>query len=326
MAQKGTGKTLEKLKSSVNEGKYYEAHQMYRTVARRYNKQEKYNNSIKLLHDGAVSLLQHKQSGSGSDLANYMMDTYLTANLPVDEQSLDRVIDILELYPSTEVGRKSFLSKTFSWTKKNGNYSEGDPELHDYVGTLFYQEGQFALAEEHLLVGTDHSAELLGQLSYTWAQQDTNNTSGIYIARAVLQYIAMKSVRHATMAFNSFINTANTSIPVQSKVDFRYSPAGDTVKITTFNDSWLNFTQLVLLTVQRDGAALFKELKSTYGPMYHQHAGFDDLIDDIGAAFYNIQKPRKQGNMMQDLMNSLFAGGPPAPRQVAGSSPSLGLD
>ncbi|KAI8093101.1 uncharacterized protein BX664DRAFT_294613 [Halteromyces radiatus] len=324
MAQKGTGKTLEKLKSSVNDGKYYEAHQMYRTVARRYNKQEKYSQSIKLLHDGAVSLMQHKQSASGSDLANYMMETYMLANLPVDEKSLDRVIDILELYPSTEVGRKAFLSKTFSWTQKNGDYSEGDPELHDYVGTMFYQEGQYSLAEEHLLVGTDHSAELLGELSYTWAQQDANNGNGIYLARVVLQYLAMKSIRHATMTFNSFIKAANLST---SQADFRYSPAGETVKVPTFDDSWLNFTQLVLLTVQRDGSALFTQLKSTYGPMYHQQKGFDDLIDDIGAAFFNIQKPRKQGNIMQDLMNSLFTGGPStnASRQVTGS-PSLGLD
>ncbi|ORZ13619.1 hypothetical protein BCR42DRAFT_355011 [Absidia repens] len=326
MAQKGTSKTLEKLKNSVNEGKYYEAHQMYRTVARRYNKQEKYINSIKLLHDGAVSLMEHKQSGSGSDLANYMMDTYLLANLPVDENALDRVIDILELYPSTEVGRRSFLSKTFSWTQKNGEYSEGDPELHDYVGTMFYQEGQFSLAEEHLLVGTDHSAELLGELSYAWSKKDANNGSGIYLARVVLQYLAMKSVRHATLTFNNFIKAAKLSS--KSQAGYNYSPAGETVQISIYDDSWLNFTQLMLLTVQRDGAALFKQLKSTYGPMYNQQKGFDELIDDIGAAFYNIQKPKKQGNMMQDLMNSLFAGGSPsgnAPRQVTGS-PSLGLD
>ncbi|CAO3596334.1 unnamed protein product [Absidia cylindrospora] len=326
MSQKGTSKTLEKLKNSVNEGKYYEAHQMYRTVARRYNKQEKYINSIKLLHDGAVSLMEHKQSGSGSDLANYMMDTYLLANLPVDEKALDCVIDILELYPSTEVGRRSFLSKTFSWTQKNGDYSEGDPELHDYVGTMFYQEGQFSLAEEHLLVGTDHSAELLGELSYSWSKKDANNGSGIYLARVVLQYLAMKSIRHATLTFNNFIKAAK--LPSKSQADYHYSPAGETIQLCIYDDSWLNFTQLILLTVQRDGAALFKQLKSTYGPMYNQQKGFDELIDDIGAAFYNIQKPKKQGNMMQDLMNSLFAGGPSsgnAPRQVTGS-PSLGLD
>lgn len=137
----------------------------------------------------------------------------------------------------------------------------------------------------------------------------------------------MKSIRHATLTFNHFIKTAN--LPTQSQAEYRYSPAGEAVQVPTYNDSWLNFTQLILLTVQRDGSALFQQLKSTYGPMYHQQKGFDELIDDIGAAFFNIQKPKKQGNMMQDLMNSLFAGGPPssgnAPRQVTGS-PSLGLD
>lgn len=32
---KGTDKVLDKLKVSVEEGNYYEAHQMYRTVCRR---------------------------------------------------------------------------------------------------------------------------------------------------------------------------------------------------------------------------------------------------------------------------------------------------
>lgn len=54
----------------------------------RLNKQQKYQDTIRLLHDGAVLLLQHKQFGSGSDLANYMIDTYKLANVPVDETSL----------------------------------------------------------------------------------------------------------------------------------------------------------------------------------------------------------------------------------------------
>lgn len=34
-AAKGTAKVLQKLEKSVSEGNYYEAHQMYRTVANR---------------------------------------------------------------------------------------------------------------------------------------------------------------------------------------------------------------------------------------------------------------------------------------------------
>ena len=29
-----------------------------------------------------------------------------------------------------------------SWTQKHGQYREGDPDLHDYVGTMFYH-GKF---------------------------------------------------------------------------------------------------------------------------------------------------------------------------------------
>lgn len=36
MSAKGTSKVLEKLEASINEGNYYEAHQMYRSVLNRY--------------------------------------------------------------------------------------------------------------------------------------------------------------------------------------------------------------------------------------------------------------------------------------------------
>ncbi|CAO3672083.1 unnamed protein product [Rhizopus stolonifer] len=123
MASKGTEKTLQKLRESVNGGNYYEAHQMYRTVARRYNKQHKYGDTIHLLHDGAVLLLQHKQNGSGSDLANYMLDTYKLAQLPVDETSLDRIVEILNLFPSNEVGRKTFINNAIRMDKRRRTLS-----------------------------------------------------------------------------------------------------------------------------------------------------------------------------------------------------------
>lgn len=162
-------------------------------LGNRYNKQQKFGKAIHLLHSGAVSLMQHEQYASGSDLANYMLDTYNTANLEVDETSLgkkkiqkgtaetqrtltnvlfmylilcvDRVVELLSLYPADEPGRKSFIQNAFrythkhthtqkicmsssnfrlipeennSWTRKHGQYQEGDPELHDYVGTMFY--------------------------------------------------------------------------------------------------------------------------------------------------------------------------------------------
>ncbi|KAG0169235.1 hypothetical protein DFQ28_003463 [Apophysomyces sp. BC1034] len=317
MAHRGTEKTLQKLKDSVNNGNYYEAHQMYRTVARRYNKQQKYKHAIQLLHDGAVSLMQHQQSASGSDLANYMLSTYVTAGTPVDAESLDRVVEILGLYPSTEPGRKPFIQSAFGWTQKHGDHHEGDPELHDYVGTMFYHEGQYGLAEEHLLVGTDESADLLGKVANEWAEHQNAVQKGLYLARALLQYLAMKNVHHATIMFKSFIQTQSRSPKATSKV--RRAPADEPTDFLVYDDAWLNFSQLLLLTIQRDAAELFKQLTQKYAELYRDEKGFEELLEDIGLVFFNIAKPRKQANMLQDLMSSLFAGPPPgsAPAAIA---------
>ncbi|KAI8381434.1 uncharacterized protein BYT42DRAFT_531297 [Radiomyces spectabilis] len=314
MANKGTQKTLEKLKASVNAGNYYEAHQMYRTVARRYNKQQKYDHTIQLLHDGALSLMQHGQSTSGADLANYMLETYKIANVPVDAASLDRVVELLSLYSPKEAGRKTYISSAFSWTQKNGEYREGDPELHDFVGTMFYQEGRFQQAEEHLLVGTDHSAEVLGELASAWTKEEEGPLEGFHIARIVLQLLAMKNIHHATLALASYVKAAQPK--TTESLPFRCAPADEPVQLPVYDDSWTNFAQLMLLTCQRDSADFFRQLRTKYNELYGPHKGFDELLDDIGAVFFNIPKPRKQGNMLQDLMSSLFSGPPaPAPQQ-----------
>ncbi|CEP14770.1 hypothetical protein [Parasitella parasitica] len=307
MSSKGLEKTLQKLRDSVNNGNYYEAQQMYRTVARRYNKQQKYTDTIRLLHDGAILLFKHKQNGSASDLANYMLETYKMAHLPVNEESLDRVAEILSLFPIAEVGRKAFISNAFRWTKDEGDYTEGDPDLHDFVGTMFFNEKQYSLAEDHLLVGTDHSAELIGKLAYYWAVEENAQWKGIYLARIVFQFLVSKDIHHAILAYKNFIKAGSQPVVADSKV--RRAPAEEPTPFHIYADPWLNFTQMLLLTVQRDGKDLFIELKKKYEGLYGNEANFEELVDEIGLAFFNIPKPMKQGNMMQDLMAKLFSGG-----------------
>ncbi|KAI9260464.1 hypothetical protein EDC94DRAFT_142686 [Helicostylum pulchrum] len=304
---KGTEKTLQKLRESVNAGNYYEAQQMYRTVARRLNKQQKYQDTIRLLHDGAILLLQHNQNGSGSDLANYMLDTYKLASVPVDEASLDRVVEILSLYPAADVGRKTFISNAFRWTKAHGEYPQGDPELHDYVGTMFYNEKKYSLAEDHLLLGTNHSAELIGKLAYEWAVEENVQYKGIYLARIVLQFLATKDILFAQLAYKNFISAGKQPVAGESQV--RRAPADEPTSYYIYADPWINFTQMLLLTVQRDASDLFKEAQAKYEGLYGSEPNFVELVQDIGLQFFNIQKPRKQGNMMAEMMANLFSGG-----------------
>ncbi|KAG2171987.1 hypothetical protein INT43_001464 [Umbelopsis isabellina] len=310
MSSKGTEKTLQKLKQSVEDGNYYEAHQMYRTVARRLTKQQKYRDVIDLLHSGAASLLKQKQSGSGSDLALYMLDTYKLSNTPVTEESLDRVVELLELYPADEPGRKTFINSAISWSQKNGDSEMGDPDLHNFAGTLLYHNKQYNEAEKHLLFGSEESGKLLGDVEYDWAVEIDSADKGTFIARAVLQLLAMKNIHYANLAFQAFTKRLDASEAL-GEAPYRPAPADQSINITIYKDSLINFSQLLILTAQRDAGELFKTLKSKYAPAFAQDSkfDFDEALADFGLSFFNIQKPRNQGNVLQDLMSSLFSGG-----------------
>jgi hypothetical protein len=49
------------------------------------------------------------------------------------------------------------------------------------------KEKKYSQAEEHLILGTDHSAALLGTLAYEWATEEKQTNKGFFLARIVLQ-------------------------------------------------------------------------------------------------------------------------------------------
>ncbi|OZJ02585.1 hypothetical protein BZG36_03650 [Bifiguratus adelaidae] len=309
MASRGTDKQRQKLQKSVEDGNYYEAHQMYRTVARRYLAQEKYAPAIELLYSGAGLLLKHGQGGSGSDLSVYMLDAYEQGNVKVDEESLERVIALLHAYPPGEAGRKKFIQRAVTWSQKYGDVPTGDPELHDHIGTVLWKEKNYAEAEKHLLDGTDDSATKLGQLELEWATKERSDDAGAFIARAVFQYLAEKKIQYATLAYTAFTAQLPTSLKAKP-VAFRPSPSESSIDVPTFKSPMINFTNFILLCVQRDAVDLYKMALEKYQHVWtlRDKEMMTDLLQTIGFVFFNIPKPKPQTNMMAEMMRSMFMG------------------
>ncbi|RMX41468.1 hypothetical protein pdam_00021717 [Pocillopora damicornis] len=57
----GTQRVLQKLSKSIEDGEYYEAHQLIRTLYFRYKSQKSYDEALEIVHNGACLLLKHKQ-------------------------------------------------------------------------------------------------------------------------------------------------------------------------------------------------------------------------------------------------------------------------
>ena len=103
----GVERVLSKLKNSIENNNYYEAHQMYRTLyfrfvdtacfielietMLRYIGQKKYEELQSMLFDGAVLLFSHDEVASGTDLAKLYIDTLNEAEAGPEEIHFVRI-------------------------------------------------------------------------------------------------------------------------------------------------------------------------------------------------------------------------------------------
>ncbi|KAG0366937.1 hypothetical protein BC939DRAFT_434232 [Gamsiella multidivaricata] len=312
-AARGTAKVLQKLEKSVSDGNYYEAHQMYRTVANRYVKAHNYKDAIDLLHSGSLLLLKHKQTGSGTDLAIYLIEVYNLDKVPVTEESRDRIFDLADLMDNENSQRKSFLQNAISWSANNSEYRNGDPLLQHYIGLIFWREKDYNQAEAHFLVGTQESAEALGHVLFEWSELEPSHDKGAYLLRGVLQELAMRNLRDANIVFRTFMERLP---PTYLASEQKTSDGSKTIQ--TFKSSLLNLTQLLLLACETGNPAIFKQVSAKYRPALAIDENFGALMTTIGELFFGIKAP-KQANMLADLMSSLFSG-PPS----SASRPALG--
>lgn len=160
-------------------------------------------------------------------------------------------------------------------------------------------------AEKHLILGTSESAETLAKLEYEWYTNDEPHTAAIYASRAVFPYLItgnLRSANKALLIFSTRLSTSNPSLAVQdvssSSSDARVYPALPL----------LNFINLLLLTVQRGSADLFKQLTAHYATQIRELGLWDDFLAQIGELYFGIKIPR-QGNPLMDMMSNMLFGG-----------------
>lgn len=160
-------------------------------------------------------------------------------------------------------------------------------------------------AEKHLVLGTSESAETLAKLEYEWYTNDEPHTAAIYASRAAFPYLLVGNLRNANKAFLVFtsrLSSSNTSLGVQE-----VSSASSDVRVFP-SLPLLNFISMLLLTIQRGSADLFKQLTAHYASQIREVGIWDDALSQIGEQYFAIKVPR-QGNPLLDMMGSMLFGG-----------------
>ncbi|PFH45952.1 hypothetical protein AMATHDRAFT_51368 [Amanita thiersii Skay4041] len=299
----------------------YEAHQKARTFAARYAKAAQYDTAIDVLFQSARELMKNGQTGSGTDLAGFLLDVYDQKGESVNEESRGRLTQLIALAGPEGSWRKTIIDKSIAWSMKHGPCPGGDPDLNHYVGELLFKEGVFDAAEPYLLTsGRRDSARLLAEMFIQWSA--AGGSPGAFAIRGTLPYLlngnilaARTFITHYTSAVAKTLGTPSSTSPIAVGTD----------EVVLTKDALVNFSQMAVLTCQRANGDKSKVMRESWVRLcgtYQSKGGLltspevRRVLNEIATLYFAIPPPRNQAaNPFGDMFSSLF-GGP-------GTSPSV---
>ncbi|EDO48391.1 predicted protein [Nematostella vectensis] len=294
----GIQRVLQKLNKSIEEGNYYEAHQMIRTLYFRYTSQKKYQDAIELLHNGTLLFFKYKQMGSGTDLAMLMLDCLKAGKDTIDSECLQKIISIFKAFdPEADTDRQEFIQKALRITAdKDPSQKFGSTDLHHMCARIYWQEKNYGESRYHFLYTQDgfQCASMLVEFATT---KGFKSEQDLFVTQTVLQYLCLQNSSTASIVFFKFTN---------KHPDFSGPP---------FQQPLLNFVWLLLMAIERQGPlSMFTVLCEKYQPSIERDPTYKQYLDRIAQLFFGLPPPQPTGlqGIMGDLVQSLFNDTPQA--------------
>ncbi|KAJ2451942.1 hypothetical protein GGF42_004140 [Coemansia sp. RSA 2424] len=322
---------IKNLRTSLNEGNYYEGHQELRAIASRLVKQKKPERAVQLLYLGALELCQYHQWGSVADLTSFMINIYVDEKVPVTDESKERVYDIFEkLSNATEYYSRVFES-AIQWSIGALGNGVGDTQMHHFVGSILRNKARYQEAETHFLVGTLESPAALGNMLFEWAVRTETTDYGVFVARGVIKYLALGWYEAACSCWKAFVSRLAQAQPdaVTEKAEGMLASRIGPVYYMSGHEL-VNFVQLLLLTVERADGSPSSESARIFGSLRRQYEGrfgvnaevVHDLLDEVAQKYFGVVIQRQQS--IFDIVSSMFA--PPSRPAVTSSSSAEAMD
>ncbi|KAH9768078.1 protein GET4 [Citrus sinensis] len=258
---------IDKLEKIVNEGNFYGAQQMYKSISARYVAAQRYSEALDLLHAGACLQLKNNQLTCGAELAVSFVEALVKGKVAYDNENLDRVRKIYELFPQIPVphnleddddlheltealgaaklrveGCSSFLKAAIKWSIEFGAPKTGSPELHVMLAEYLYSE----------------SPEL-------------------DMARVSFHFVRGNNPEKFASTIVNFMG--------------KCYPGEDDLAVAR-----------AILMLERDALPLFNMLRANYKASIEREPAFNEMLDDIAEKFFGV----KRRNPMQGIFGDIF--------------------
>jgi len=279
----GTERVMAKLKKSIENENYYEAHQMYRTLYFRYIGQRKFEELENMLYEGSTLLFSHNQVESGLDLAKLYIDTLKEGDFKPEDSKFVKICRLYDEIPRDNVDKASFLSTCLRW-------ANGHPRLHQHIAYSLWKQGKYPESRQHFLHSCD--GEGCGSMLVEFqSKKGFNSEMDLFIAQTVFQYLCLKKHLVAAVAFYAY-TTGHPKIQ-------RGPP---------YSNPLLNFLWFLLLAIETSSSlSAFTVLCEKYKKFIDRDPQFIQYLDKIGQLFFGVPAPERPRGMFSGLFNSLLS-------------------
>ncbi|XP_059454028.1 protein GET4-like [Corylus avellana] len=301
---------VEKLEKVVEEGNYYGAQQMYKSISARYASAQRNSEALDILQSGACIQLKHDQITCGAELAVLFVETLVKAKIPYDNETLDRVRKIYKMFPQIPLpqhlpdddemqqlsealgaakirveGCSSFLKAAIRWSVEFGAHRNGSPELHVMLAEYIYSESpEVDMARVSYYFVRGNNPKKFASVLVNFMGKCYPGEDDLAIARAILMYLSAGNLRDANCLMDEIKKQ------VESKqLEF---PQSDLIQFIIY----------LLQTLQRDALPLFNMLKTSYKTSIERDPAFNEFVDEIAEKFYGVRRR----NPLQGVFGDIF--------------------
>ncbi|XP_047143754.1 Golgi to ER traffic protein 4 homolog isoform X1 [Hydra vulgaris] len=283
----------QKFKNSVENGKFYEASQMTKTLYFRYKSQKKYEDAEYILYDSVIILLEHNQHESAFDLGRLLVKLYTETKKNISDESLEKICKILSLSSKSSESRNDYISEALSWSSQEG-YKYGHPQLHSVIANKYWQEKDYHSARKHFSYTNDGCQCAMFLIEYHILSGFPGEID-LFVTQAVLQFLCL---RNQPTANTTFINYTSNH-PGIHRTNYPYK------------QPLLNFIAFLLLIIEKGNVEQYAILCEHYQPSIHKDPTYSQYLDKIGQIFFGIPPPKKEKSgifgLLDNLMESMFS-------------------
>mmetsp|Transcript_13286 Transcript_13286/g.23699 ORF Transcript_13286/g.23699 Transcript_13286/m.23699 type:complete len:297 (+) Transcript_13286:107-997(+) len=271
----------------------YGALQTYKTFHARANKKEDFAAAVDFCRSGSIVLLKKQHLTAGTELALLLVETLEAAKIEQDDDAKAVVMDVAKAFETVTASKEAaknqarFLKACIVWStlKHCGKFEKGDPELHRLAAGAKIRMGDVSGAATHFLHA--RQPQEFATFLYQWSSLGYKGERDLFLARAVLQLLALENLKDANILYETFVK-----LLILKKEPLKETPLA-------------HFVKFLLKAVERDAYPLFKMLCEKYQPSIQRDQNFQMYLDRISEIYFGI-KAQKKG--FQALIDSMLQG------------------